>query len=424
MVIDKPDVKRTLFWGEVVSWETPNTIKKDRGRYCITIKMTFASGDTVTKQYGTASTATEARKAIDVIAGKLYTKSFVPFKYTCEEYFNYWLYWYKLDSGITYNTFGSYKNAVKNYILPVFSKTYINNITSKDIIDFINDLDISPAIFKQIKGVFYSSFKYARANNIVSVNPVPGAMCILNNQYKQNYDPEKQIEVYTPAEIIKLIESARKYDNIFIPCLLAATCGLRISEALAVRRQDIDFKQKILHVRNQIGFSFQTEDERMTGLQKPKSKNSIRDIPLSENTLEEIMLVIKRNNLYYEKHPEVEDQGFLIFNKEGYAYSSSQLYRNYKKAVNDAGLKYRNFHTLRHSFATILNTDCVNLKAISDSMGHVNSDITDIYIYKGINVRDTSVVMNEFLASFKIDEEPQIYDSRVAMYHFFDYLTE
>ena len=425
MNVDKPEVKKTLFYGEVVSWETPNTIKKDRGKYCVTIKMTFSSGDTVKKQYGTTDTAAEARKAIDLIASKLYTKSFVPFKYTCEEFYNYWLYWYKLDSGITYGTYMTYRNITLNYILPTLGKVKINTLTSKDIINFVNDMDLSPSLFKQLKGVLYSSFKYARANNIVSINPIPGAMRVLNSKFKPSHDPNDQVKVYSPEQILKLLEAARKYDNLFIPCLLSVTCGLRISEALAVRKQDIDFEKKVLHVRNQIGFAFEPVNGRLTSLQKPKTKSSIRDIPLSDNTLEELTLAIKRNEEYYKRHPEIVDQGFLTVGKEGNPFSRSQIYRAYHSAIEKANLPFLNYHSLRHAFASILNADCVNLKTIANSMGHTSTSMTEnVYIYKGIEVRDTSIVMNEFLSSFEIDEKPQIYDCEKAISKFFDYLRE
>ena len=250
-------------------------------------------------------------------------------------------------------------------------------------------------------------------------------MRVLNSKFKPSHDPNDQIKVYSPEQILKLLEAAREYDNLFIPCLLSVTCGLRISEAIAVRKQDIDFEKAVLHVRNQIGFAFEPVNGRLTSLQKPKTKSSIRDVPLSDNTLEELTLAIKRNEEYYKRHPEIVDQGFITANKEGNPYSRSQVYRAYHAAIERADLPVLNYHSLRHAFATILNTDSVNLKTIADSMGHTSTSITEnVYIYKGMEVRDTSIVMNEFLASFEIDEKPQIYDCEKAVNKFFDYLRE
>ena len=413
MYIDKPEVKSTFFYGEIVSWKTPNTLKKDRDKYCVTIELTFKSGKTISKQYGTCITAAEARKAIDTISGKLFNKRFVPFKYTCNEFFDYWFYWNKIDE-ISYNTFFTYRNAIYNYILPAIGNVYVNDLKSSDIISLVESLNLNTSKFKVIKGVLYAAFKFARINNIVEVNPIPSAMRILTSKHKKSNNPKDQIEVYSPHQILRLLDAARNYKNLFIPVLLAATAGLRISESLAIRKQDIDFNNGILHVTHQIGSEIE-DGKRMTKLISPKTYKGVRDIPLSEDTLHELSLAIKRNELYFEKHPSLVDQGFITINDDGFPYSRSQIYRSYHSAVEDAHLPFLHYHSLRHAYATILEKSSGNLKVIAETMGHSSSKTTDeIYVYKEKNVTDASNIMNSFIASLNLDEEQcgdKVYDS-------------
>ena len=82
-----------------------------------------------------------------------------------------------------------------------YTYNYYNSLKSSDIVKMIKDMELSASKFKQIKGVLYSAFKYARSHNIVEVDPVPPAMRILNSSFKQSYDPEKNRSVFTSAAV-------------------------------------------------------------------------------------------------------------------------------------------------------------------------------------------------------------------------------
>ena len=433
MKIERPEVNNSLFYGEIIDFKTPATIKKDRGRYCINIQLTFSSGNVVNKQYGTASSIAEARKAIDVIVGKIYAKTFVPFKYTVQEFLIYWLYWYKLDNNVRYNTFVGYRNSIENYIIPAIGNKYINTIKSEDIIQMIESMEISPALFKQIKGSLYASFKYAKQNSIIEVNPIPAAMHILNNRFMQSYDPDKKVEIYSPEQVKRLLEVARDFDAAFLCILLASTAGLRLRECLGVKISDFDFTNNVLNLTKQMGTTIQN-GETSKSLIVPKSKSGIRKIPLPKSTMEEITLAIKRNEDFFDMHPALKDEGYLIINADGVPYSTSQVYRDYKGAVKVAGLKYLNFHSLRHSYATLLNNGNldlgdVNIKAISKTLGHSRTNITEeVYIYQDIKINDTTFIMNDFFDSLKIEElefkQDYIYDVSIETNLLFNSLFE
>ena len=217
----------------------------------------------------------------------------------------------------------------------------------------------------------------------------------------------KKIEVYSPQQLYLLLESARKYENVFIPCLLSACAGLRISESLAVRKEDIDFEKGILHVRHQLGNKMVGDNERFI-LKSPKTLHSIRSIPLSEEVLKEIVLAIQRNDNYFKTHPSLVDYGFLTINAEGLPCNRTNIYRLYNKAINDAGLPVLKFHRLRHSYATIINK-YGDFKMVAETMGHNSYRTTkEIYVYKEKNITDTSDIINEFCMSIGLKEKSEI----------------
>lgn len=134
---------------------------------------------------------------------------------------------------------------------------------------------------------------------------------------------------------------------------LIYSCGLRISEAVNLRLEDIDSKREYIMVRGGKG-----KKDRRTLLSKP-------------------MLIHLR--LYYQVY---RPRKWVFEGPGGAQYSDESIQSVFRRAVARAGIKKRvTVHTLRHSFATHLLEQGVNLRYIQTLLGHSSTKTTEIYTH-------------------------------------------
>lgn len=129
---------------------------------------------------------------------------------------------------------------------------------------------------------------------------------------------------------------------------LGFSCGLRVSEVVNLKIKDIDSKMMLIHINNAKG-------------------RKDRIVKLSEYTLQLL------REYYKEYHPV----DYLFNGQFDLQYSTSSCEAIFKKYI-DANLSY---HKLRHSYASALVENGVNLKTIQDLLGHQSSKTTEIYCH-------------------------------------------
>lgn len=132
---------------------------------------------------------------------------------------------------------------------------------------------------------------------------------------------------------------------------------------------DIDFEQMIIHVRRTVQRVAITDGEKRTALiiTEPKSAFSIREIPISTGIVQVLNKV---------KH----DEEYII---GGRTSLDPRTYQNrFKKYLQAAAVKEYNFHALRHTFATNCIDHNMDVKSLSEILGHANIQITlDKYVH-------------------------------------------
>lgn len=154
--------------------------------------------------------------------------------------------------------------------------------------------------------------------------------------------------------------------------------GLRIGEACALRWEDISLDSRLIYVRQTVSriWSFRDgkKDSRLV-VSSPKTKSSLRNIP-----------ICSRLYTILADFPNRKTQGYII--GDG-AFTSPRTFEyRYKKILKEARLTPVHYHTLRHTFATRCIECGVDIKSLSEILGHANVAITlNTYVHSSMELK-------------------------------------
>ena len=203
----------------------------------------------------------------------------------------------------------------------------------------------------------------------------------------------KELEVLTISNQKKLMQYVT--DNFTFRNLGIYIClstGMRIGEVCALKWSDIDLGTETIHVNRTIERIYIIEgDKRRTELVigTPKTKNSIREIPISKELMKLIRPLKKLMN----------DDYFVITNEA--KPTEPRTYRNYyKQLLKQLGIPDLKFHGLRHSFATRCIESQCDYKTVSVILGHANISTT-LNLYVHPNMDQKKKCINKMFKSLK-----------------------
>ena len=154
---------------------------------------------------------------------------------------------------------------------------------------------------------------------------------------------------------------------------LAIFYGFRRSELLGLRFSVIDFDNNTILVNTKITSS---EKEKLVAKQKMKNDSSYRIMPLLDSVKKLIiqrMERIKKDKYFFKSVYTKKWEGFICVVENGELIKPGRLTRTFRKLINECGLKKIRLHDLRHSCATLLYEQDIQLKDIQMWLGH--SDI-------------------------------------------------
>lgn len=295
-----------------------------------------------------------------------------------------WLKNYK-EKIVRPNTYARYISLTKCHIVPNLTKIKLKNLKTTHIQNIYNscvDAGVSASALKHIHTVFNQSLDQAVREGLIFTNPAKNTV--------RPKPKKKEVSVLTVKQQIKLFDSLEN-NTMGVLIKLAICSGARMGELLALKWNDIDFKNKVMHIRNNLTpiFNFD-EDGRdvhasgKVGLSELKTESSKRDIPLTNHIVDVlkdykkhqsdfIKLIKKSDNVTY-----FTDMVFL--NEAGGYMTASSVRKQYKKLLESLNIPYVKFHALRHTFATRILEANVHPKVAQELLRHSTCSITmDIY---------------------------------------------
>lgn len=281
-----------------------------------------------------------------------------------------WLYGFHKDN-IKIQTFVRYECAINNYFLPhPISNLNIKKITARDIQAFINEKKrkrsrmtkgaLSIGSVNIIITVLKSTFGYALEFGLIKENPCDKIRRISSIRQR------KEVLAFTDQEQIKIEKYINSLNNPeYFGIILCLYTGLRIDELLALEWSDIDWETGIMTINKTLYTTKNEKGEWYTEINMPKTKSSVREIPLPGFVLMELRKLKLKSKSNY-----------VVSQNNGKPMQSKLLRWRFSELTKKIGVRRLNFHALRHTFATRALESGMDVKTLAEIMGHANATIT------------------------------------------------
>ena len=269
------------------------------------------------------------------------------------------------------------KKYIGNYTLEQLTTPFIQS----ELINKLKDDNYSYSTIHKVYVLLNECLQYTVDTDKLDKNP-----CRLVKQPPKKMFEKKEIRWLSEDEIKLFKEQAVcKYKTgndryIYgLPISLIIYTGLRCGELAALKWSDIDFENKKIYIRKNIVTIYDYENtERKTrkvNLQASTKTSDGRTIPLIKSA-EDILNSIK------SKYQEINPDGFIINNSDKMVHVDT-LSDSYTNIAKTAGIENPlGIHTLRHTFASLLIKKGVDIKIVSDILGHKDVSFTyNIYVH-------------------------------------------
>lgn len=271
-------------------------------------------------------------------------------KTLCREYLIHKQYLIK-DS-----TYANYEGKIYKHIIPALGDIEASKLTRKQAEDFINELHskgLSKNYIHDIGTLMRQIYNFA-ANRNENIENVFSKVTLPKAEHKK-------IRVLSDVDAGKVM----KYGDTAIK--IALSMGLRIGEISGIMGKDA--KNGILTISRTIRrIPVRGQGTKLT-ISSPKTSDSKRQIPIPENIA----------YLF-----DVPDNEYVIGGSK--FVEPRVIMYHWKSFCNEQNIEYINFHGLRHTFATKALEKGVDVKTLSEILGHASVDITmNLYCHPSMN---------------------------------------
>jgi integrase len=322
----------------------------------------------------TASTESDAKKLLNEFEYNQQRNLVVQnMKMTFVEFLNHWL-----DNYVKYNceetTLYGYNNIIFKHIAPYLGNFELQKLQPFHIQQYykhlLDEKKLSPNTVHKHHACIRKAMDYGLKQQFVYRN-VSDAVTL----------PKKERFVgqsYTKDELNTLLASVRD-SQLELPVNLAGYLGLRREEIIGLKWKNINFNQRVIHI-----VEVRTSAGSKEVIKAPKTEKSKRDLHISDELLE----VLLRGKC---RQDEYKDTGYVYVRDDGRPYRVNTVTEQFKVFLERNGLP-KISHDLWHTFASILYEAGVDLKAISEALGHSDLGTTNkIYTHRFDKIHKSTV---------------------------------
>ena len=292
------------------------------------------------------------------------------------------------------STYKRYCRMLETRLLPYFGHFYINKIKPTDIMKFYDLLEKDTQLVrkqgnngaktkKPLSGkTILEHHRLLRAMlhkavywQLIVANPAERVQPPKARKPKRRAYDDEQTKIL--LENLELLPSEdTKYK---VAIILTVFTGVRLGELMGLEWQDVDFKNGIISINR----SSQYLSDMGVFTKVPKTESSIREIAIPEF----IISLLEEYKLWYEEQKSIYGELWtnsdrLFVQADGKPMHPSTISKWFVKYVGQIGLPVINFHGLRHTNASLLVAQNIDIAVISARLGHAQISTTlDFYVH-------------------------------------------
>lgn len=375
---------RYRFYGAVVDGK--RTLYQKSG--FLTKKAAMAAGTEALNQYNNAGVV------------------FTPSEVSVADYLDMWVEDY-CKVNLKPETIVNYEKRIRTHIKPELGEYKLKALTTATIQAFINkkfNEGYSHNTLLTLKGIIRGSLTYAMVNLQYIANNPADHIIIPSGRAKPAVPTRQAPHMYIPKEIMdEVFKRFPEGTSSHIPLQLGYKCGLRIGEAFGLCWEDIDFASKTISVQRQVQWN---QSEQCWYITEPKY-SSFRTIDI-EDSLAELLKRTKEKQerfescyadeyvrYYADERNQINSDGrgdrlmFVNIRNDGEYINPRTIQHTCRVIHFELKIPKFDFHSLRHTHATMLVESGAPIKYVQNRLGHKQVQTTiDVYQHCTENLAD------------------------------------
>ncbi|EMW5698971.1 tyrosine-type recombinase/integrase [Enterococcus faecium] len=310
-----------------------------------------------------------------------------------KQYLDFWMEEY-VKLNLKYNTYENYRFTIKNHINGYLGKKKLTDLSPALLQNFIN-AEFKKGYSKKTMTITHSVLKNALNMavypwGLIKQNPM---LYVKIPKYEARPTTKKDLKIISLEDFDHMLEITPEGHPFYIPLNIGFYTGMRVGEVCGLTWDDVDFSNGTITVEKQM-----VKNDGAWVYGTPKTSSSNRTIFIGQ-TLLAILKKHKKQQLENRmKYGKLYiDSNAVCTKEEGELVTPSVVKWNTRRISNALSLSF-NFHSLRHTHATLLLENGAKMKEISERLGHSRISITmDTYSHVTDKMRNETVDIMENL---------------------------
>ena len=313
----------------------------------------------------------EVRKKLTEIRNDLDNDDYLePNDTTVKEWMEIWQNEYLED--VKQSTADRYKSCIRIHIIPALGDTRLLDLRASTIQKFLNQCKkvdgLSEKSVKNIRLVLHKALEQAIEDDQLKKNPCDRAKVPSYDDPPTEMRPLKDNEVPLFLKAIK----GSAYEGIFYVALFT---GMRESELIGLSWDCIDFERGTIHLYRQLKRTREKGGEYVFTSLKNKQARTFGVAPNVLDVLRKIK--VKQAEWKLKAGTSWNNKDNLVFTDSlGSHIATHTVWRQFKKKAEEIGIPEMRFHDLRHGYATLALQNGVDVKTVSNNLGHATTAFT------------------------------------------------